>query len=219
VNPGKYCIPQVLKDAYLVFWDFDGVVKDSLEVKTEGFRWIVRSAGPLVCDRVQRHHESHGGMSRFDKIPLYLTWADMPANAGPVHNACAEFSAFVTDAVAKSPWVGGVPEYLRNNPGNQLFILVTSTPSEEIAQILNQLDLLPCFSKIFGAPSSKVDAVASSLANLQIAPDRAVFVGDSMTDYEAASSNYVPFLLRRHRLNKDIAASLAVPSFNNLVGD
>jgi len=217
VNPGKGFIPQVLKAAHLVFWDFDGVVKDSIEVKTEGFRWIVRSAGTPVCDRVQRHHESNGGMSRFDKIPLYLTWADMPASAEPVHKACVEFSEHVTDAVVNSPWVEGVPEYLRNNPGDQLFILVTSTPLEEITRILDQLDLLPCFSNVFGSPSAKVDAVASSLANRQIAPDRAVFIGDSMTDYEAASSNHVPFLLRRHSLNKDLAASLTVPSLDNLI--
>jgi phosphoglycolate phosphatase-like HAD superfamily hydrolase len=218
-NLSKGQVTRLLQDARLVFWDFDGVVKDSIGAKTEGFRWLVRSAGPKVCNRVQRHHESNGGVSRYDKIPLYLKWADMPTNATTVRRACVEFSEYVTDAVINSPWVPGVADYLRSNLGSQVFILVTATPSEEIIRILDQLTLLPCFSDVFGAPTLKGDAVAFSLDHHQIASDRAVFVGDSVTDHEAATSNCVPFLLRRHGLNRDLAASLRVPSFFNLGRD
>lgn len=218
-NLSKAQVPKLLQDARLVFWDFDGVIKESIGAKTEGFRWLVRSAGPKVCNRVQQHHESNGGVSRYDKIPLYLKWADMPTNARTVQRACVEFSEYVTDAVINSPWVPGVPEYLRNNLSSQVFILVTATPSEEIRQILGQLNLLPCFSDVFGAPTPKGDAVAYSLNHHQTTSDRAVFVGDSVTDHEAAISNCVPFLLRRHSLNRHLSSSLRESSFDNLSHD
>ena len=218
-DQGNGRVPQILQNAGLVFWEFDGVVKDSVEVKTEGFRWLVRNAGPAVCDRVQRHHESNGGVSRFDKIPLYLTWADMPVDTKTVQRACVEFSKYVTDAVINSPWVPGVPDNLQDNPEQQLFVLVTATPHEEIIRILRQLNLLTCFSEVFGTPTSKIHAVARSLAHHVMSPNRTVFVGDSVTDFEAATSNGVPFLLRRHKLNRELATSLRVPSIDSLVHD
>ena len=209
-------LPPVLRDAGLVFWDFDGVVKDSVEVKSDGFRWIVRGADDSIGNRVQRHHEANGGISRFEKIPLYLSWAGMSSDAAAVRRACSEFSRFVVDAVIDSPWVPGVRDYLVENRGDQVFILVTATPADEIGWILERLDLLPCFSEVHGAPMAKADAVSETLARHLFEPDQSVFIGDSESDHRAATSNSVPFLLRRHRFNDDLIEVLDVPSFSEL---
>ena len=209
-------LPPVLRDADLVFWDFDGVVKDSVEVKSDGFRWIVRGADDSIGNRVQRHHEANGGISRFEKIPLYLSWAGMSSDAAAVRRACSEFSRFVVDAVIDSPWVPGVRDYLVENRGDQVFILVTATPADEIGWILERLDLLPCFSEVHGAPMAKADAVSETLARHLFEPDQSVFIGDSESDHRAATSNSVPFLLRRHRFNNDLIEVLDVPSFSEL---
>jgi len=209
-------VPPVLRDAGLVFWDFDGVVKDSVEVKSDGFRWIVRGAGDLIGDRVQQHHETNGGITRFEKIPLYLSWAGMSSDAAAVRRACAEFSRFVVDAVVDSPWVPGVRNYLVENRGNQVFILVTATPADEIEWILDRLGLSPCFSEVHGAPIAKTDAVSQTLAHHRFEPDKSVFIGDSESDHRAATKNNVPFLLRRHRLNGYLVEALDVPSFGGL---
>ena len=209
-------LPPVLRDAGLVFWDFDGVVKDSVEVKSDGFRWIVRGADDSIGNRVQRHHEANGGISRFEKIPLYLSWAGMSSDAAAVRRACSEFSRFVVDAVIDSPWVPGVRDYLVENRGDQVFILVTATPADEIGWILERLDLLTCFSEVHGAPMAKADAVSETLARHLFEPDQSVFIGDSESDHRAATSNSVPFLLRRHRFNDDLIEVLDVPSFSEL---
>ena len=209
-------LPPVLRDAGLVFWDFDGVVKDSVEVKSDGFRWIVRGTGDSIANRVQRHHEANGGISRFEKIPLYLSWAGMSSNDAAVRRACSEFSQFVVDAVIDSPWVPGVRDYLVENRGDQVFIIVTATPADEIRWILERLDLLPCFSEVHGAPTAKADAVSETLARHLFEPDQSVFIGDSESDHRAATSNGVPFLLRRHGFNDDLIEVLDVPSFSEL---
>ncbi len=209
-------VPQLLRDADLVFWDFDGVVKDSVSAKSEGFRWIVRSADSPIGDRVQRHHEANGGLTRFEKIPLYLSWADLPSEDAAVRSACTEFSRFVVDAVVDSPWVPGVRDYLLENRNSQIFVLVTATPTDEIEWILDQLDLSSCFTQVFGDPTTKFNAVSETLTRHQIESGRTVFVGDSESDHHAASSNGVPFLLRRHKWNTDLVTTLDVPSFSEL---
>ena len=64
----------------ILFWDFDGVIKDSVEVKTQAFFQLFEPFGELVAEKVRKHHEAHGGMSRFDKFPIYLQWAGLEPN-------------------------------------------------------------------------------------------------------------------------------------------
>ena len=64
----------IIKCASIVFWDFDGVIKDSVEVKAAAFERLFLPYGAEIARRVRQHHEAHGGMSRFDKVPLYLAW-------------------------------------------------------------------------------------------------------------------------------------------------
>ena len=69
-------LEQLVKQAQVIFWDFDGVIKDSVQVKSLAFQKIFSEYGFDVVNRVRRHHERNGGMSRFEKFPLYLSWAN-----------------------------------------------------------------------------------------------------------------------------------------------
>ena len=61
----------------LIFWDFDGVIKESVSIKTTAFVKLFENFGSEVTAKIKMHHEDHGGMSRFKKIPIYLRWANI----------------------------------------------------------------------------------------------------------------------------------------------
>lgn len=206
----------VLRRASLVFWDFDGVIKESVSVKTDAFVRLFAPYGSGVAERVRAHHESHGGLSRFEKIPIYLGWAGEAATAEKVDALCAEFSRLVMQAVIDSAWVPGVREYLLANRGRQRFVLVTATPQDEIEAILAALELRPAFIEVHGAPTRKRAAVADVLRRLRCAAADALGIGDSGTDLDAAIANGIPFLLRRTPLNLDIQERYTGPSFDRL---
>lgn len=207
---------QNLRAASLIFWDFDGVIKDSVEVKTTAFERLFLPYGAEIARRVRRHHEANGGVSRFDKIPLYLTWAGEPANPAQVEAFCDLFSQAVLQAVIDAPWVPGVCEYLLRHCAEQYFVLVTATPQEEIEQILAALELTHCFREVHGAPTKKASAIEAVLARQKCAPERALMIGDAETDLRAAQANAVPFLLRRTPLNLSVQASYGGPMFYDL---
>mgnify|MGYP002529866388 CR=1 FL=1 len=119
-----------------IFWDFDGVIKDSIQVKSDAFATLFSSFGNEIEQRVREHHEDHGGMSRYDKIPLYLEWAKQDATQAMVKNHCDQFSNLVTQAVIDSPWVHGVQDFLCQHSTEKSFFLLTATPQEEIEEIL-----------------------------------------------------------------------------------
>lgn len=143
----------LLRHPKLIYWDFDGVIKDSVEVKTHAFAQLFQSYGPEIAERMRAHHEAHGGMSRFDKIPRYLEWAGKAATQELVDEYCRRFGLLVRQAVINAPWVPGAEALLRNNPYGQVFVLLTATPQGEMEEILNDLNLSSCFAAVYGAPT------------------------------------------------------------------
>lgn len=201
-----------MKEFSTIFWDFDGVIKDSVGVKTQAYMQLVQPFGDGVVKRVKEHHEVHGGMSRFDKFPLYLQWAGEEPNQSRVSEFCDRFGQLVLQGVIDAPWVAGVEDYLRSNRYQQTFVLVSATPQDELEQILHMLDLMTCFAAVFGAPTYKKDAIRMTLAARGLDPHDCLMIGDARADIEAAEANQVPFLLRRHETNAKVFADYTGPS-------
>lgn len=206
----------LLRKATIVFWDFDGVIKDSVAVKTVGFEQLFLPYGKELAERVRRHHEAHGGVSRYEKIPIYLEWAGETVSAARVQDFCEGFARLVQQAVIDAPWVAGVREYLLAQHSRQCFVLVTATPQEEIQQILQALNIAHCFNRVFGAPASKTGSVRELLRELKCPPEWAVLVGDSEMDLKAAQENGVPFLLRCTVHNQTLQERYSGPRFEDL---
>lgn len=199
----------------LIFWDFDGVIKESVEVKTRAYCQLFEPFGSVMAEMVREHHKAFGGMSRFEKLPLYLQWAGAEPTPCRVKEYCEQFSQRVMQGVIDSPWVAGVERYLRDNPFCQTFVLVSATPQDELLYILQALDLTNCFAVIYGAPERKEDAIRKTLSALRIDAGDCLMIGDAQPDLDAALVNQVPFLLRRHSHNAQIAAACASASVND----
>lgn len=209
-------IQQQIKRFEIVFWDFDGVIKDSVDVKTEAYVRLFQVFGNEVAERVRTHHESNGGMSRFDKLPIYLSWAEQPTDLSVVEKYCDEFSSLVLQGVLDSPWVRGVKEYLLENCDQQYFVLVTATPQSEIEFIIEKLSIAHCFREVFGAPRNKSEAIELVLKNKQADPSSALMIGDAEADLSAAQSNNIPFLLRSTALNRGLLNKFDGAHFKDL---
>ena len=200
-----------------IFWDFDGVIKDSVGVKSDAFESLFLPFGESVSKKVRRHHEEHGGISRFDKIPIYLAWAGQKPTQEIVDQYTDKFSQLVKQKVIDSSWVDGVKEYLQEYYQKQAFFLVTATPQLEIEYILDKLNIKLYFQKVIGSPISKDKAVESLLKEYDIDPVQATMIGDSISDYEAAKSNHVTFVLRRTSLNKELQMKLNCKMLENFL--
>ena len=205
-----------LKKYSVVFWDFDGVIKDSVEVKTIAYVDLFRPYGKDVYDRVRQHHEVNGGVSRFDKIPLYLEWAGELVTKGKIKVFCKRFSQLVVQSVINSPWVPGAHDYLLTYCEEQCFVLVTATPQQEIEYILKKLNIVHCFYRCCGAPTEKSIAIRDVLQQLKISPKDAVMFGDAETDFKAAQNNDVTFMLRKTAINHQLQAQHTGLAFNNM---
>ena len=182
----------------IIFWDFDGVIKDSVQVKTDAFRSLFLNVDQKIRDKIVNHHLDNGGMSRLDKIPIYLEWVGLDQSKQNIERYINLFAKQVEKGVVESQWVPGVLETLEMFDGIKKHnILVTATPHDEILRIVNQLFIDRKFSEIFGAPSLKSEAMLFSLSLYEVETKEAIMIGDSKADYLASKECGIEFLLRR----------------------
>ena len=197
----------ILDKFKLLFWDFDGVIKDSVEVKTHAYFSLFEPYGLDLAEKVRKHHTVNGGMSRFDKLPIYLEWAGISPSKIIVDEHCERFSKLALQGVIDSPWVDGAENYLHNNEYKQTFVLVSATPQDEMEYILKALNLVECFSRVYGAPTTKEDAIFKTIKDYDLDSSECLMIGDASADLKAAHTNQVSFLLRRHASNAEIFSS------------
>lgn len=187
-----------------------------MDVKSRAYVKLFEPFGPDVMEQVRLHHQANGGMSRFRKFPLYLQWAGEEPSEERVQEFCERFSQIALQGVIDSPWVPGAEEYLRHNPRNQVFVVVSATPQAELEQILRTLDLYDCFAAIYGAPTGKAEAIEITLKKQTIDARDCLMIGDARADLDAARANRVPFLLRRHASNAGVFGDYDGPVVNDM---
>lgn len=206
-----------MKERSVLFWDFDGVIKESVEIKSHAYVALFAQFGEKVVAQIRSHHEAHGGMSRFEKIPLYLSWSGQSSDAAEVARYCLRFAHTVRERVIDSPWVPGAREYLEQNHSRQCCVVLTATPQEEIEGILAVLQIASWFREVHGAPTPKAQAIAATLSRWQYPASKALVIGDSWSDYEAARGARVDFLLRRTPANTDLQRTYPGPQCENFI--
>jgi beta-phosphoglucomutase-like phosphatase (HAD superfamily) len=191
------------------FFDFDGVLADSVEVKTEAFRALYLPDGPEVADRVVAHHRDNGGMSRFDKFAVYeREFVGRPFDDARCQELAGRFSELVLAGVLAAPAIPGAEEFLRQAAAACPCFVVSATPEPEIRHIVTERALAPLLTEVTGAPTSKTENLARLLREHRLDPTACVFFGDAVSDYDAATACGVRFvgiapgpgaaLVRRH---------------------
>ena len=209
----------MILDKYeMVFWDFDGVIKESVSVKTDAFEELFKPYGDIVRKKVKNHHIENAGMSRFNKIPLYLKWSGKEPTTLKVDEMCSQVSEIVKNIVISSDWVPGVEPFLKKNKDKFKFIIVSATPQDELVDICQSLNIDNYFLKIFGSPISKSNAIKASMIENSISPQKCLMIGDARADIHAAKENNINFIFRRHQFNQNLnidPSCLVIHDFNN----
>ena len=180
----KRILPKI--DAY--FLDFDGVVLESTSLKTNAFYALYLPFGETVAQKARAYHLAHEGVNRRAKFreihKLFLGKDLMPEEE---ERLVQEFSEYVRKEIQNCPFVPGVEAFLQEQrvAGTPLFLL-SATPEDDLQETLQARGLPPYFTAVYGDPWTKKDAGKKILAETGFSPQKILFVGDSLQDYEAS---------------------------------
>jgi len=184
-----------------IIFDFDGVLVESAEIKTQAFRELF-SKCPDKVDEIVVYHKRNMGISRYVKFQyIYEHILNRSYSEGIGRELGAQFSEIVLDKVKKTALVNGTKEFLERNNKKYLLFIASGTPKDELEDIVSSKHLEKYFKGIFGSPTTKQSIIGAIEKKYYLKCDEIVFIGDAESDQEAANDAGVHFVLRQNLRN------------------
>ena len=203
-----------------IVFDFDGVIVDSVDVKTVAFAALFEEEGPDVVQRVIAYHIENGGVSRVEKFRYY--YSHVLRRALPerqLGELCDRFSELVLDGTLNAALVPGALDGLEMcRKAGYLTFIASGTPESELCLIVERKGLSCYFNGIFGSPPTKQDIVRSILSSHRLVASQVLFVGDAMSDYRAAKETGIHFVARGSSNRRELWDDIGVEMLEDLQG-
>ena len=202
-----------------IIFDFDGVIAESVHVKSDAFEELYKPYGQVIVKKVIEHHEANGGISRFEKIKYYHeSFLNQAITEEEIENLANQFSTLVVEKVIGAPYIPGALEYIKKSYKQYKLFISTGTPTEEMNQILEDREIAHYFTNIFGSPDNKTVHVNNILSKYNLSPDELIFYGDSNSDLDTAENAQIPFVLIKNKFNQTLSNSYRGKIINNFIG-
>jgi phosphoglycolate phosphatase-like HAD superfamily hydrolase len=180
-----------------VLFDFDGVLAETNQDRTEGFRAVLSSYPADQVNALVAFHEANGGLSRYAKFRhFFRTIRAETVDEGRITELAEAFSRAVKQRIVKAPWVPGALEFITNGQTRRLFV-VSGSDQTELRWIIEERGAARYFVECVGSPVEKAENVGRLIDRHWLSPRHTVLVGDSRTDWEAAQANAIAFIARR----------------------
>ncbi len=188
-----------------IFFDFDGVLAESVSAKTEAFREMYAPYGAQISNKVVDYHINNGGVSRFEKFRFWeKEFFDKDLNDEQIQDLASKFSDLVLNKVINAEKVPYSVEFLEKYVPNMRFWIITGTPGTEIEIIVKERNIAHYFVGVHGSPKNKRYWSSHLLNSFELDPQKTLFIGDATTDLDAAQFSNLHFALRDNAENKDL---------------
>jgi len=179
----------------IIIFDFDGVLVDSVEIKSKAYYDLYRQYGKNIAEKVVQHHRVNGGMSRYDKFFYYhKRYLGKDIANTELDLLDEQFSSYVVNKVANANEIPGAFEFLNEMHTKKICYVCSATPDHEINKIVRLRGWGDLFKSVLGSPTSKFDNLQKILRHSNSSSNQVIFFGDAMADYEAAKDCNIDFI-------------------------
>ncbi len=181
----------------VIFLDFDGVILESADIKTNAFRKMFENDCPDRIEEIIRYYEENGGASRYIKFEyVYQNFLGKKLSPKKSKELGIEFTEMTLKEIEAAPFVNGLLDFLKRYHGKIKFIIASGAPHEELNYLVDKRGIRKYFDGVFGAPKKKNQIVNDALKKINIEKNDAVFIGDTLTDYTEAKKADISFIGR-----------------------
>lgn len=183
---------QILK---AIFFDFDGVIVDSNPTKTEAFRTLFSDYDEEIVAEIVVYHQQHGGISRVEKIRYAHQYIiKQPLTDEELARWAAGYAELVLEKVIGVDWIGGAKEFLDSTKDSLPIFVISGTPEDELKHIIEHRKMSGFFQEVLGSPIRKPVHIRNLLSEYRLTPEHCIFVGDALTDFDAARETGLQFI-------------------------
>ena len=179
------------------FFDCDGVLLDSNQLKSESFYEVALPYGKENAQALVECNKRLGGVTRFEKFRYFFeTILEKKTFEKELEKALNNFSTLVCEKLINCPETSGLRDFLSSLPTNTRKYVVSGGAQSEIQYVFKQRGLDIYFNGIYGSPDSK-EVIMSNIVKLPDVKYPAVFIGDSRYDYEIAMRFNIDFFFMK----------------------
>lgn len=172
-----------------IVFDCDGVILESVNVKTEAFARVAEPFGADARHRLVAYHMEHGGVSRVKKIQwLFAEVLRRELPPALLDELVDRFAAYSLEGVLLSPMVPGALDAITRWHGRVPLYVCSGAPHDEVIRILTERGLARYFEAIYGSPPGKTDVLRRAVRTAGVPPAQTVMIGDAGTDLAAAEA-------------------------------
>lgn len=188
-----------------IFFDFDGVIAESVSAKTDAFKEMYMPYGEEIAVKVSEYHKRHGGVSRFEKFKYFhKELLNEEINQDKIDELAIQFSNLVLDKVINSQEVLGANYFIKKYHTKFKFWIITGTPTSEMEIIAEKRGISNYFLAIHGSPNKKSYWTEYLIEKHNLNRNETIFLGDATTDLDAANFSKTHFALRENEENLEI---------------
>ena len=179
-----------------IVFDFDGVILESTEIKTQAFIDIFSEETDHL-DSIIKHHLENMGISRHEKFRyIYKNILKRDLTQEHAEKLAEMFSISVWKHILDCPEVPGVVDFLEIYSENCLFFIASGTPEDELKQVVEKRQLDNYFSGVYGSPRLKPEIIRGIIQEWNLKTHEMLFIGDALTDLNAAKECAISFIGR-----------------------
>ena len=192
----KHNIRELVKVKKYIIFDFDGVILDTVGIKTQAFAQLYGAFGPAIVRKVVAHHEANGGLSRFRKFKYYHSeYMGQHLSNAEIDSMSNQFSDLVLGKVLDAKEINGVLEFIESEMANGKSCAINSaTPQAEWMSIVKHRNLAKYCRLILGSPLTKAENLEKIRGEFKCEATDMIFFGDAVSDYEAARQTGIEFV-------------------------
>lgn len=180
----------MIKADTLLFFDCDGVILNSNEIKSSAFFEVAKNFAPLeIAEAFLQYHVSHGGITRYKKFEYLFSQLLRKTNYDlELHEALSSYEKIVFQQLLECDLIDGVEDYLKAVPNTKY--VVSGGKETELHEVFERRNLKKYFAGIHGGPRNKYQIIE----DINPLSANRIFFGDSKVDYEVATAFKMDFV-------------------------
>ena len=178
-----------------IFWDFDGVLMDSMPVRNKGFELVLKEFPKEQVAQLMEFHSKNGGLSRYVKFRYFFE----NIRNETVTNQEIDIWASKFSEIMKSELVNprllilDSINFVKKSYKKFEMHIVSGSDQEELRYLCASMGISQYFKSIHGSPTPKIELVHNLLTENNYDAQETVLIGDSGNDYDAALNNNIDF--------------------------
>ena len=178
-----------------IIFDFDGVILDSVPVKTEGYRQLFKEFSSNLIEKIVEYHELNGGISRYKKVKYFFNeLLSEDISQEKIEEYAIKYSELTKLELSKEKYlIKDTLSYIKSNFYKYNMHVASGADHQDLVYICDKLNLTKYFLSIEGSPKVKKKIVKSILNTYNYKLEETILIGDSINDYEAAKENGIEF--------------------------